>query len=330
LIFLRFFRSSFFSQYLTIFITGLFLWSRAFYAPPPVPEASGPVPLYHLLCFLLSDLPFLAVILGFLVNLFSAFYLNWLLTKHEILPKNSSLAAFVFLCLVSYYPIFLTLHPVGISIVLLLRIIDRLFESYSKPDHLDLDYSTGFMAAIGSMFYFPFIFIYLLILISFIVFRTISPREWISSFIGLATPFLFLVIYYFWFNEAKARITAFFISFVPSIDLRTVSNTGFIIFTAFQGIFLLAGVFAGLSRISEKTIEIRRKTILLIWLAVIMLASAPFAGSLLPFHLLISFITVSALLSLYMLKLKKSFWHEIVLLVLIVFVMVNNLFGFFT
>ncbi len=327
--FLRFFRSSFFSQYLAIIIAGLLLWGRAFFVPPLMPVASGPVPLYKLLFFLLSDLPLLAVILGYLLNLFSAFYLNFLLTKHEILAKNSSLAAFLFLVLVSYYPVLLTLHPVNICLFILLLVLEKIFASYSRQEPLDLAYTAGFLIGIGVMFYFPFIFFYVLILIAFIVFRTSSLREWFSSFIGLGSPFIFLIIYYFWFDEVKVKLLEYCSSFVPFFNLESFRNAGFLIFTAIQFFFLLFGIFAGLARISERTIEIRRKTILLIWLAVIVLLSFPFVGSLLPYHLLISFITVSALLSLYILRLRNTFWQEIGLMLLIFLVLVHNLFPLF-
>ena len=327
---LRFFRSSFFSQYLAIFFAGLLLWGRAFFVPPSMPVASGSVPLYNLLFFLLSDLPILAVILGYLLNLCSAFYLNYLLTKHEILAKNSSLAAFLFLFIVSYYPVLLTIHPVNICLFILLLILERIFASYGRQEPLELAYSAGFLIAIGSLFYFPFIFFYTLILIAFIVFRTTSIREWTSSFIGLSTPFIFLIVYYFWFDETMVNTMEFFRSFTPFFNLKPFMNTGFLIFTAIQLILLLFGIFAGLARISERTIEIRKKIILLIWLAVIVLLSFPFVGQLLPFHLLISFITVSALLSLYLLRLRNTFWQEIILMSLIFFVLVHNLFTFFT
>jgi hypothetical protein len=328
--FLRFFRSSFFSQYLAIIVAGLLLWGRAFFVPPLMPVASGPVPLYKLLYLLLAGLPLVAVVLGYLLNLCSAFYLNFLLTKHEILPKNSSLAAFLFLFLVSYYPVLLTIHPVNICLFILLLILERVFDSYSRQEPLELAYSAGFLVGLGAMFYFPFIFFYLLILIAFIVFRTTSLREWIGSFIGLGSPFIFLIVYYFWFDEASVKMIEFFRSFIPFFTIEPFRNPGFLVFTAIQLILLLFGIVAGLARISEKTIEIRRKIIVLNWLAVIVLLSFPIVGSLLPYHLLISFITVSALISMYILRVKNPFWQEIILMSVIIFVLVHNLFPFFT
>lgn len=327
---LRFFRSSFFSQYMAIIFAGLLLWSRAFLDSPPMPPAEGPVPCYKLVFFVFSDLPFLAVVIGFLLNLLSAFYINYLLTKHEILTKNSSLAAFLFMFLVSYYPVLLTIHPVSIAIFILLLTLEKIFTSYSHKDPIELAYTSGFLISIGSMFYFPLIFFYLLVLISFIVFRTSSFREWVSSFIGLATPYIFLIVYYFWNDIVPAKVFEYIHSFHLRMQLDLFGNSGFLIFTAIQVLLVLFGMVAGLTRISEKTIEIRRKTILLMWLAIIVILTFPFTGSLLPYHLLVSFIPVSALLSLYLLRLKKSFWQEIILSALIILVLFHNLFPFFT
>jgi hypothetical protein len=328
--FLRFFRSSFFSQYLAIIIAGLLLWSRAFFIPPLMPAAAGPVPFYKLLFLLLSEYPLIAVILGFLLNIGSAFFLNWILTKHEILPKNSSLAAFLYIFLVSYHPVFLTLHPVNICLFILLFVLEKLFDSYSREDPLELAYSAGFLIAAGALFYFPFLFFYAFVLIAFIAFRTLSPREWIGSFIGLVTPFIFLIVYYFWFDLVPVRLHEFLRSFIPGIDMTPLKSPGFMVFTIILAVLLLFGIFAGMSRISEKTIEIRRKTLLLVWLVVVVIPGFFFAGPLVTYQLLISFITVSALLSIYILRLKETFWQEVVLGLLILFVLIHNLFRFFT
>ena len=326
---LRFFRSSFFSQYVTIIMAGLLLWACAFFIPPPMPADTGAVPLYKILYFLLHDLPNFAVILGFILNLVSAFFLNYLLTKHEILPKNSSLAAFLFLFLVSYYPVLLTLHPVNICLFILLIILDNIFDSYSRQEPLDLAYSSGFLTAIGSMIYFPFILFFGLIIISFIVFRTTVIREWISAVIGLLSPYLFLFVYYFWNDEVTTRSLEFINSFIPSLDRGILTSRGFLGFTGILILLLLFGILSTLSRTSERTIEIRRKTLVLVWLAFVVFAGFPFSGSLLPYHLLISFITVSSLLTLYVMNLKKSFWQELILVGLILSVLIHNLFPFF-
>jgi putative flippase GtrA len=155
--FLRFFRSGFVTQYLAIGIIGLLLWGRAFIDPPAMPAPDGPVPMYSLIYSLLHSLPHVAVILGFILTLASAYLLNRLLTRNEVLLKNSSLSSLIFIALMSYFPFLLTLHQVSIAALFLLMILERLYRAYSRSESLELTYVAGFMIGIASLFYLPFI-----------------------------------------------------------------------------------------------------------------------------------------------------------------------------
>ena len=157
---LRFFRSGFPIQYITIGIIGALLWSRAFIDPPGMPAPDGPVPLYGLIYSLLYNSPHLACILGFILTLLSAFLLNRLLTENEVVLKNSSLSALIFIGLMSYFPFFLTLHQLSIVSFFLLMILERLYKSYSKSESLELNYVAGFLIGIASLFYLPFILVF--------------------------------------------------------------------------------------------------------------------------------------------------------------------------
>jgi hypothetical protein len=155
---IRFFKSSFVIHYCAICITGLILWGRAFFEPPPMPEPEGFVPFYSFLYSLLSGFPLIQVICGCFLVMGSTLILNHVLYNHSIVQKNSSLAGFIFIILMSYYPEFHTVQPVNIAIFFLLLILNQLLQSYNREEPLDLIYSAGFFIAIGSYLYFPFIF----------------------------------------------------------------------------------------------------------------------------------------------------------------------------
>jgi len=322
---LRFFRSSFPIQYITIGIIGCLLWSRAFINPPAMPAPDGPVPLYGLIYSLLHSSPHVACILGFILTLLSAFLLNGLLTENEVVIKNSSLSALIFIELMSYFPFLLTLHQLSIVTFFLLMILDRLYKSYSKSESLELTYVAGFLIGITSLFYLPFILFFIFILISFIIFRNIHWHEWVGSFIGLVSPFIFLSVYYFWFDKFLIKVIEFKQFFMISFDLAPLREPTFIILSAIVLFLLAFGMVTGLSRLSEKTIEIRKKTALLIWLIPVMIFSIPFSASLLKYHLLISFITLSGLLSMYLLKIRNTLRAEIIFVCILLILLVNNL-----
>lgn len=322
---LRFFRSSFPIQFIMIGVIGGLLWSHAFINPPEMPAPDGPVLLYGLTYTLLHGSPHLACFLGFIFMLLSAFLLNRLLTRNEVVLKNSSLSALIFIELMSYFPFLLTLHQVSIAGFFLLMILERLYKSYTKAESLELTYVSGFLIGIASLFYLPFILFFFFLLISFIIFRNIDWHEWIGSFIGMVTPYIFLSVYYYWFDKLPLKAHEYQRFFMISFNLAPLHEPTFVILSIIILLFLTFGLVTGLSRLSEKTIEIRKKTILLIWLIPVMVISIFFSASLIKYHLLISFITVSGLLSMYLVKIRNTFWAELIFVCILSILLINNL-----
>jgi hypothetical protein len=322
---IRFFKSSYIVQYSAILLTGLLLWGRSFFDPPEMPSPEGYVPLYTFLFSLLSSHPVLQVIAGFLLVASSAIILNRLLYSHNIVQKNTSLTAFVFMVLMSYYPQFLTIHPVNISIFILLVILSQLLHSYNQEEPVDIYYSTGFLTAIGSYVYFPFIFFYGFILISFIIFRSVKWREWVSSLLGLLTPFLFLVTWYFWNDNLQGTITYYSEMFRFDVDLIPLKRPGYATLSILVALFSLYALYNSIRNRSEKTIERTRKNLLLNWLVLFCFAIMPFASSNAFYHPEITFITFSGAVSFYLMQLRKAFWQELFFMFFIIFLVMNNL-----
>jgi hypothetical protein len=324
--FLRYFKSSFASQYISIGVIGLILWARAFINPPPMPVPEGPMPFYSILYDLISGTPMLGVVLGYLLVTGSAFLLNSLFTVHEIVPKNTSLSAFLFILFMSYIPFLLTIQPLNICVFLLILILKQLFNTYNRNESLDLFFMAGFFTGIGSFFYFPFIIFFAFILISFIIFRSTLWREWMSGFIGLMAPYAFLAVYYFWFDLLQVKISEYeyhfrFFRFLFSIE----KDPTYLVFTATILAWLLFGLFTNFSHLNEKTIETRKKNLLLSWSVLFIVISFPFAGNFLRFHLQLVMITISAFVGSWFLQHRKTFWQELVFLLLFIAIVLNNL-----
>ena len=327
---IRFFKSGFPVQYVAICLTGLVLWGRVFFDPPPMPEPTGFVPFYSFLYYFLAGAPVLAVILGFFLAIFSAFLLNYLLSSHDIVQKNSSLAGFIFIVLMSYSPSLLTLQPGNISVFFLLLILWQLFKSYNREEPYDLVYSAGFFAAAGSFFYFPFVFFFGFIFFSFIFVRVANWREWIDSLLGFLTPFIFLSVYYFWFDLLPEK----FVQYYSSINIELINLIPGDLFLMFSTLIIilysLYTLISGVRRLNEKTIEIRRKTLLLGWILFFVLASIPFSSHLLLYSIEMMFIPFSGLIAIYFMRLKKYFWQELCFLLFLALLLLNNFFLLFS
>jgi hypothetical protein len=323
---IRFFKSSFVVQYITICITGLVFWGRSFFEPPHMPLPDGFVPFYSFLYSLISGFPFIQVIGGYFLVMVSAIILNRLLYMHYIVQKNTSMAGFIFVILMSYYPEFQTIHPVNIAVFFLLLMLAQLLRSYNREEPLDFIYSSGFLVTIGSYFYFPFIFFYGLILISFIFFSSVKWREWVSSLFGLLTPFLFMATYYFWVDNLIPKIHEYLGMFIIHNDLESLKKPVYIILTSFITLLSLYTLLYSVTNRIEKTIERKRKNLLLNWVIFFVLVSFPFTLNLSIYHLELAFIAFSGSVAFYLMQIRKTFWQELLMLLIILFIISNNLF----
>ena len=323
--FIQYFKSGFFNQYLVIGILGLILWTGSFLQPPFMPLPSGPVPLYGLLYQLLHKVPLLSVILGFLLVLGETYWLTRILDRHNLILKNSSLSALIFFVLMSSNPEQLTLNPVNISVLFLIIILYHLMISYNKPEHLDRIYAAGFFTAMATLFYFPFLFWFGFILVSFILFRSGNWRQWVGSFIGLLTPFIFLAVFYFWFDDLAFRIREYRLVFQQLFVFPNPFQVDFWILSGFTLMLALFGLLKLMGGPVEKTVEIRAKINIILWMIPFAIVSFGFSGFLAIYHPALAMPTFTLALTTALTSLKKTRFMESILILYFLAILVNNL-----
>ena len=323
--FIKFFKSSFFSQYLVIGIVGLALWARAFAEPPGMPLPDGPVPLYRLVYSLFHEVPRLAVILGFLLVLGETYWLTEILNRQNLVLKNSSLSALVFFVLMSLNPEQLTLNPVNLAVFFLINILHHLFISYNKPEHLDRIFAAGFYTALGAWCYFPFIFWFGFILVSFVLFRSVNWRQWAGSFIGLVTPFIFLSVYYLWFDNLGIRISEFQTAISQVLVFPNPFQYDFWVLGGFTLLLAIFGFYKLRSGPMEKTVEVRAKINIVIWMIPFTIFSFGFSRALAVYHPILAMPAFTLILTTALTGLKKMRTVEVILLIYFLAILANNL-----
>jgi hypothetical protein len=324
-VFIKFFKSSFFIQYLVIGITGLCLWFSAFLSPPGMPAPEGPVPLYSLVFDIFHNTPLLATVIGFCLVLAETYWLTRILSHHELVLKNSSLSALVFLVMMSFLPDQLTLNPINIALGFMILILHHLLISYNKPEHLDRIFAAGFFTALASMFYLPFILWFVFVIISFLFFRSGNWRAWLASIIGLITPFLYLAVWYFWHDELIVKALELPAFFSQVLVFPNPFHTDFYIFCGFTVLLALWGILLFRSG-PEKTVEIRVKTNILLWTFIFTLLSFVFSRSMAVFHPALAMPALAMVVTGTLIGLKKARVAEMILLIYFFSVLINNLF----
>ncbi|MCK9423354.1 MAG: hypothetical protein M0Q38_12220 [Bacteroidales bacterium] len=322
--YIKFFKSSFFVQYLLIGIIGVVLWLPAFLHPPQMPPPDGPVLLYSLLYDLLRESPLLATVLGFFLVCGETYFFSLILNKNELTLKNSSLSALVFLVLMSLLPGQLTLTPTTIALLFILLVLHHLLIIYSKPEHFDRVFAAGFFTALASFFYIPVLFWFGFVIVSFLIFRSGAWREWIASTIGLLTPFIYLSVFYLWNDELVLRAREY-----PDFFRRVLfyPNPFHSDFWITEGVVILLTIW-GIVKLwrssMEKTVELRAKFNLFIWILVFTILSFAFARSLAVYHPALTTPALAMIITYVLTSLKKTRAVEIILLILFILLLINN------
>ncbi|POY39231.1 hypothetical protein C3K47_01685 [Solitalea longa] len=124
-----------------------------------------------------------------------------IITRHNFFNKTTFLPELMYAVLCSMFTEFLTFSPIIFCNFFLLWILDKIFSFYRSQSTLQSAFDMGFIISLGSLLYFPFIFIFPIIWYSSVVFKSFSIREWFTGIIGLIVPYIILGTFYFWNDD---------------------------------------------------------------------------------------------------------------------------------
>lgn len=152
------------------------------------------------------------VLLTLALTLLQAFLLNRVVNHFNFFGKPNFLTALLFMTLVSLFLPFLVLSPTLICNFITIWMMSKLFNIYKQADVKGLMFDLGMIVALGSLVYFPFIVLFLLLWIALIIFRPFIWREWVTPFLGFSTVYFLIGVTYYWFDrfdEFKAIFSPF-------------------------------------------------------------------------------------------------------------------------
>ena len=149
------------------------------------------------------------VLVTLLLTLLQAFLLNKVVNDFNFMGKPNFLVALLFMTLVSLFLPFLVLSPTLICNFLTIWMISKLFNIYKQPDVKGLMFDLGMITALGSLVYFPFIVMLLLLWIALIVFRPFIWREWLTPILGFVVIYFLIGVLYYWLGRLDEFIAVF-------------------------------------------------------------------------------------------------------------------------
>jgi hypothetical protein len=141
--------------------------------------------------------PFVNLFLAGALVFGQALMVNRLVNQYNLLGKPSFLPALMYIVLTGLFTPFLVLSPPLICNFLLIWMFYKLFALYKADDAKSIAYDLGMIVAIGSLIYFPFIYLFLAIWAALLLFRPFYWREWVIGIMGYVTIFFFLAVAYY-------------------------------------------------------------------------------------------------------------------------------------
>lgn len=145
--------------------------------------------------------PMLNIFLAGVLVLGQALLLNYLVNHYNLLGKPSFLPSLMYVTLTSLFAPFMVLSSPLICNFLVIWMLFKLFSFYKSDDAKSTAYDLGMIVAIGSIIYFPYIYLFLAIWIALVIFKPFNWREWVSGILGYLTIFFFFAVFYYLNNK---------------------------------------------------------------------------------------------------------------------------------
>jgi len=226
---------------LLIFILTGSVWSLSFIkaAGYEFPEYNFEMPLYLWIYSWISKYPLLATILSYILILIAAGIINRLNNRYFLLESRTYLPSLIYILLCSIYPL-QNLHPILFSNLFLLICLNKIFSSYREENRWSNFFDAGILISLASLFYIKYAFFVVIIWFSLFILRPFRGREWLLSIIGFILPYVFVITYFFAFEEnTQYKIGLFFNQLV---NFKSTHNYNYIYFYNFH--FLAREVWA--------------------------------------------------------------------------------------
>jgi hypothetical protein len=308
-------------------ITLVLLWIPAIFSGRPMPSPELITPAYGFLYHLLSDLPTWYTVIAMILLLGEALLLNKLLSDFGITPKNSYLTAFVYIVLMSCLTDYLTLHPVLCVNILIIIMLRMVFIANQKEDSLKEIFSAGILTALCSLFVFKSAGLLLGVWLFLFFMRIYSWRPWAVNLIGFISVYLYVFVWYLTVDKTIEKFQLYRSVFQSIKLVRSAPQFSvyeYILFALLLFLLLISAVNF-FSSVGEKLINIRRISLVLLWLLIVSVISTVCYISNLRFDLAYILLPLSVMVAMYYTNIKRYLFAEIVLLLLIISIVICRL-----
>ncbi len=180
-------------------VLAVLMWLKYIILPQPVQMSFEPYPMpfYHWLSSLLINQLIIGKIITLGIHVFIALWIPRMNTKFILLQQRTYLPAIIYLIVVSSYLPLQQLNPAVFACLFLVFSVEIMITAYRKEGLAHEFFMAAFLISLASLFYARAMFLMLVVWTGLSLFRSFQWREWVFTFLGFATPYVFLFAGYY-------------------------------------------------------------------------------------------------------------------------------------
>jgi len=256
------------------------------------------------------------VFIAAIIIFFQALLFNRIVNNHGLLAKPSYLPGLLYITGSSLFLQFLILSPPLICNFLLIWIMDKFLRISKDPNAMMIMFDAGMIIALGTLIYFPFIVLLVMLWLSLLLYRSFNWREWLAGFIGFLTIFFFVAVFYYW-ND---NITQFYKIWKPLVNkfpsVLQINYNDYLVLLPVSVIIVLATLQLR-ENFFRSFISTRKAFQMLFFMFIIAIISFYTKPDFRVYHFLLSVPPGAVLLAYYFSNAKKRWFYESLFAVLV-------------
>lgn len=311
------FRTRYFGQYVALLLFAVVLRIDSILDPGMF---SQNLPGFRLQVFnwLAMNFPLFSSLFMMILVIIQAYLLNQILENNRLTPLNQLLPAALYILMMSSAVVLLQPNTMVLVNLIMILLINIIFNIYGDQSPKSRAFDAGLMVGFASLLYFPVIFYLVFIWICFLIYQNLTLRNLLISTIGVIIPNLFAGFYFFWTDRLAVTLERFLMNLTAIKPVQFKLDIYVYIIWGLFALLFFTGFSEVIKRITANAIEIRRKFRVLVFFFIFALVTSIFAGSDLKFHLLLTIIPLSAMLSAYLSQTKKLFLPELIIALMLI------------
>lgn len=251
-----------------------------------------------------------------IIVLIQALWFNYCINNNNLLGKPSFLPALLFVTVSSLFTSFYKLSEPLICNFLMIWMLQKLLQFYKTEEATSTAYDLGLIVGIGTLIYFPFVVLFVVIWIGLLIFRAFNWHEWASALMGFLTILFFLSVYYYCTNQTVAfhKLWLSFDAQIPSIS--NPQHYHYLVLLPLVLIFILS-LFRLQTNFLKSMVMVRKTFQSLLFILLIVALASLIKTDFSFNHFLLVTVPIASLSAYYFLYAVKKWFYESLYLLLL-------------